>query len=54
MTQHVSFGIELPSSLLDELAGYTWDRQTISHSDAGVFTLTADGRRQADTAPEDR
>ncbi len=44
MTQHASFEIDLPVSLREALAGYSWDRQTIGHSDAGVFKLTADGK----------
>ncbi|MBT1156561.1 aminoglycoside 3'-phosphotransferase [Aminobacter anthyllidis] len=44
MTQHASFEIDLPVSLREALAGYSWDRQTIGHSDAGVFKLAAYGR----------
>jgi aminoglycoside 3'-phosphotransferase-2 len=41
---HASFEIDLPVSLREALVGYSWDRQTIGHSDAGVFKLAADGK----------
>ncbi|MDH4988444.1 aminoglycoside 3'-phosphotransferase [Aminobacter anthyllidis] len=44
MTKHASFEIDLPVSLREALVGYSCDRQTIGHSDAGVFKLAADGR----------
>lgn len=44
MTKHASFEIDLPVSLREALVGYSWDRQTIGHSNAGVFKLAAYGR----------
>lgn len=41
MTQHAFPEVDLPPSLRDALSGYGWERQTIGHSDAGVFRLNA-------------
>ncbi|GAA2842556.1 aminoglycoside 3'-phosphotransferase-2 [Aminobacter aminovorans] len=44
MKQHAHSEMDIPASLREALAGYSWDRQTIGHSDAGVFKLTANGK----------
>ncbi|WP_439502678.1 APH(3')-II family aminoglycoside O-phosphotransferase [Aminobacter ciceronei] len=44
MTQHAHVEMDLPALLREALASYSWDRQTIGHSNAGVFKLTAAGK----------
>ena len=44
MTAHASPELDLPPAIRAMIAGYAWDRDTLGHSDAGVFRLEATDR----------